>query len=319
MENKGSWVSGEGISSSIGITRSAVWKHVKGLREEGYVLESSPRKGYLLREMPDLLLPAEIRQGLRTRVLARGEIFHYKETESTNSTAKLLAATNAPEGTLVISEMQTGGRGRRGREWHSPSGQGLYLSIILRPEIPPAEAPKMNLLTAVSVAETIISLTGLDALIKWPNDILVHGKKIGGILTEVDAEMDAVLYMVVGVGINVNNRTFPPGLRRRATSLFLETGRPFSRLTLLKGFLTRFEKDYGDHRRQGFQPVIARWKGLTDVIGRSVRAGAPGHSLLGIVEDLDENGALVLRDRKGRIHRVFAGDITLRGGAYGGR
>jgi len=219
-ERKGDWVSGEALSNKIAVSRSAVWKHICKLREEGYVIESSPKKGYLLRKAPDLLFPNEIREGLDTKVFGKRDIVYFTETDSTNTRAKDLAARGAPEGTLVISERQTKGRGRKGRSWFSPSQGGIYTSLILRPSISPSEAPKITLLSAVVVAETLRSLTGLSAIIKWPNDILINGKKIAGILTEMSTEMDAIDYIVVGLGLNVNTPDFPDDIREKATSIF---------------------------------------------------------------------------------------------------
>ena len=204
-EKRRTWISGELLSDELSVSRSAVWKHIRKLREEGYVIESSPKKGYLLRRDSDLLLPNEIRHGLNTKVFGKKDIEYFKEIDSTNTKAKDLAQGGAPEGTVVIAEKQTKGRGRRGRTWLSPEGDGIYATLILRPAMSPGEAPRITLMTAVAVAEALLSLIQIDIRIKWPNDILVNGRKLAGILTEITADMDAVNYIVVGLGLNVNN------------------------------------------------------------------------------------------------------------------
>jgi len=316
---RGHWLSGESISAMMGISRSAVWKQVSKLREEGYVVEGSPKKGYALREAPDRLLPGEIQDGLGTRVFGKGEILHFRETSSTNTIAKELALRGAAEGLLVLAEEQSGGRGRRGREWHSPLGKGIYFSMVLRPRIAPAEAPKMSILAAVAVAEAMIAAARVNARIKWPNDVLIGGKKVAGILAEVGAEMDEVQYLVIGIGVNVNNTGFPPELRQQATSLHVETGKPFPRLILLKEILARFEALYEEAMSKGFNPCMARWRELSDMLGMNIRVEVPGLVHEGLAEDIGQDGSLLLRDGKGKVHKIVAGDVTFIGGIYGGQ
>ena len=191
-ENQENWVSGELISNNLSVSRAAIWKQIRNLKEDGYIIESSPKKGYLLSKSSDPITAGEIRQGLSTRVFGKKNIIYLRETDSTNTRAKELAAQGAPEGTLVIAEKQTNGRGRRGRSWFSPPGGGIYFSLILRPVISPGETPRITLMTAVVLAETLISLMKLKLRIKWPNDILVNGKKLAAILTEISTEMDEV-------------------------------------------------------------------------------------------------------------------------------
>lgn len=310
-ERKGDWVSGEALSNKIAVSRSAVWKHICKLREEGYVIESSPKKGYLLRKAPDLLFPNEIREGLDTKVFGKRDIVYFTETDSTNTRAKDLAARGAPEGTLVISERQTKGRGRKGRSWFSPSQGGIYTSLILRPSISPSEAPKITLLSAVVVAETLRSLTGLSAIIKWPNDILINGKKIAGILTEMSTEMDSIDHIVVGLGLNVNTPSFPDDIREKATSIFIETGKHFPRVRFIQEYLKWYEEYYEIFKRTGFEPVIKRWKELTNIIGQRITVEMVSKKYSGEVQDIDKDGVLILKDNKGKSHRIFSGDVTL--------
>ncbi|MFH1083749.1 MAG: biotin--[acetyl-CoA-carboxylase] ligase [Pseudomonadota bacterium] len=307
---KGSYVSGEALSRRIGITRSAIWKNISKLREEGYAIESSPRKGYLLSRVSEMLLPVEIREGLATEVFGRGDIIHFTETDSTNARAKELAINGAPEGTLIVSEKQTAGRGRKGRTWFSPSGAGIYTSLILRPEMPPSEAPRITFVTAVSAAETLLHLTPLEARIKWPNDILVRGKKIAGILTEISTEMDAIDYVVVGLGMNVNIPHFPDEITDTATSILIETGEPFSRVNIVREYLRRQEEYCRMLRVSGFKPILTRWKELANIVGRQIKVEMIDRTHIGEVEDIDQEGVLILKDREGTSHRIFSGDVT---------
>jgi BirA family biotin operon repressor/biotin-[acetyl-CoA-carboxylase] ligase len=281
------------------------------LREEGYLIESSPKKGYLLRKAPDMLLPNEIRDGLDTEVFGRHEIVYSREIDSTNTKAKELASAGSPEGTLVISEAQTTGRGRKGRTWFSPPRGGIYISLILRPTISPGEAPKITLLTAVVVAETLLSLTPLSVHIKWPNDILIRGKKVAGILTEMSTEMDAINYVVVGLGLNVNTPDFPDDILDKATSVLIETGEVFSRVRLIREYLKWYEKYYGLFQSTGFEPVMRRWKELSNIIGKKIMVEVIGNQFTGEVRDIDEEGILILKDDQGNDHRIVSGDITL--------
>lgn len=305
------WVSGEWLSRELAVSRSAINKHVHQLKQMGYPIETSTRKGYLLAEVPDLLLPNEIREGLGTRILGTKEIVHFSETDSTNLRAKILAAGGAPEGTVVIAEKQTMGRGRKGRGWFSPSGGGVYISLILRPTMPPSEAPRITLVTGVAAAEALLSLTPLEAKIKWPNDILINGKKIAGILTEISTEMDEIDYIVVGIGVNVNMpaESLDEEIREKATSILIETGEPFSRVKLIRAFLEHFEARYEMLGRQGFNPIRRRWKELSDSLGKQVTVDMIGKTCVGELFDIDEEGVLILKDEHGEYHRIVSGDI----------
>lgn len=312
-EAKGDWVSGESLSAGLSVSRSAIWKHIRSLREEGYLIRSSSGKGYLLEKASSLLLPEEIREGLATRFLGKKDIHHFREIISTNTTAKELADNGAAEGTLVVSEMQTGGKGRLGRKWFSPPGEGIYLSMILRPTVSPAEAPRMTLMTAVAMAEALHAGTGLHVSIKWPNDIIFGGKKLAGILTEISTEMDAVEYMVIGVGLNVNTVSFPAELQERATSLRIETGKIHSRSDLIKVFLKWFEGYYALFQQGDFKPILDRWKHYSHIAGRRIRVETIGEEYDGTALDVDRDGFLIVEDDDGRIHRIYSGDITLSG------
>ncbi|RPI80111.1 MAG: biotin--[acetyl-CoA-carboxylase] ligase [Desulfobacteraceae bacterium] len=317
LKNKpGEWVSGESVSAKLQVTRSAIWKHVQKLRDQGYEIQSAPKLGYMLLKWPEKTNPDEIRTGLQTEIFGQTELIYLPETDSTNRVAKDLALKNAPEGTLVIAEKQTQGRGRLGRQWFSPADEGVYISLIIRPAIPPQEAPKLTLLTAVAIADAIIDLTGLPIHIKWPNDILINAKKTAGILTEINSEMDRVNYIVVGLGLNVNTPSFPDEIKDLATSLFLETGQKWSRLKVVQAYLHWFEKYYTLFTQSGFSPVLKRWKELTRMIGKSISVVMLNEQYRGVVQDIDSDGALIIKNPNGNIQRIICGDVTILKGVY---
>lgn len=309
--NLGQWVSGERISNQLGISRAAIWKQINSLKEDGHIIQSAPRKGYRLDEAADLLSREEISAGLNTRIMGRTSIEVFKETDSTNLQAKTLASRGAPEGTLVVADTQTQGRGRRGRVWFSPPCQSLYASIILRPPLAPAQAPRITLMTAVALVRTLRN-SGLDARIKWPNDILVEGKKIAGILTEVSMEMDLVDWVIVGLGLNVNTtaRQMPPDIREIATSARIVAGHAFPRVELLCTLLQNFEAVYEQLKTEGYGPIMAQWRSMSDIIGARVYVDVMQTRHVGTVAAVDDDGVLILRDDDGRTHRIFSGDVT---------
>jgi BirA family biotin operon repressor/biotin-[acetyl-CoA-carboxylase] ligase len=309
---KGGYISGEELAQSIGISRTAIWKYVNQLRKEGYQISSSPRKGYSLVSPPENPLPEEIKEGLKTNILGK-EIAYYRQVSSTQATAKILAAQGATEGTVVIAESQLNGRGRIGRAWVSPPG-GIYLSIILRPNIKPSEALRFPLITGVGVVQAIEKVTKIKPRLKWPNDILLQGKKVGGILTELSAEVDRLNYIVIGIGINANNpkSLFPEELQGIATSLTEECGEQISRVKLVQAILVELEALYEDLKISGFQPIREKWKGLSDIIGSRVRISSGGEEVEGEAIDIDQDGALILRKADDSQERFIAGEVSLR-------
>jgi len=257
------------------------------------------------------MLPEEIREGLENNVFGKREIIHMDEVDSTNRMAKDLAIRGVPEGALVIAEKQTRGRGRMDRDWFSPPGGGIYMTIVLRPSLPPAEAPKITLLTGVALAESLREISRIEARIKWPNDIVIKGKKLAGILTELSAEIDAINFVLIGIGVNVNTGEFPESVQETATSLLIETGQHFSRAPLVRDFLSRFEAFYDESKGRGFDGIIRRWNGLTDTVGRKVRIDAVGREYTGEALRVDTDGALIIRDERGSLHRIVSGDVSL--------
>lgn len=310
LQSPDSFLSGEEISEKLGVTRAAVWKHLNTLRAEGFVFESAPRLGYRLIAVPDILYPLLVQKELATRCFGRN-IVHFAETASTNITAKELAADGAKEGTLVLAETQTKGKGRLGREWSSPAGVGLWLSLILRPPILPPATPQITLLTAVALAEEVKKL-GIPAGIKWPNDLLVSGKKLAGILTEMGAETDRVNYVVVGVGINVNTAEFPPEIADIATSLRLEAGKHIERRRLLQNFLVNWERWYDRWLAEGFAPVREAWLRESVTVGQEVKVTSITGVTAGTAVGLDSDGALLLQTPDGAVRRILSGDVTLK-------
>ncbi len=311
-ESLGQWISGEQISNQLGISRTAIWKHINNLKNVGHEIDSAPKKGYCLTRAADLLDPDEIRSLLPTRIMGQPAITFFGETDSTNLQAKAMAAQGAAEGTVVVADTQTRGRGRRGRTWFSPPGQSIYASIILRPPMAPAQAPQITLMTAVALARTLIETAGLEATIKWPNDILIHGKKIAGILTEISTEMDQVDYVVVGLGINVHTpqEAMPDEIAQIATSVSIENGTRVTRTELLCALLQQFETCYRQLVQDGFIPIMDQWRRMTDIIGQRVYVDVLNTRYTGVVQAVDDDGVLILKDDKGPIRRIFSGDVT---------
>jgi BirA family biotin operon repressor/biotin-[acetyl-CoA-carboxylase] ligase len=311
---EGGHISGEELGKRLKMTRTAIWKRVNRLRGLGYEIASSPRRGYSLVSVPDLLLPEEIEPGLRTKIFGKQIIF-YHELSSTQSAAKELGRRGAEEGTVVISETQTQGKGRKGREWFSTPGQGIQISVILRPRLKPAQSIQIPLVAGVAVAQAIAEVTPLKPRIKWPNDIIVGRKKVGGILTEMSAEIDRIDYVVLGIGLNVNTpqTLFPKEIGEIATSLAEELGGPVSRVRLLQSFLREFEGLYREFAISGFQTIRERWKAMSNTIGAWVEpSDMDGAKMKGKILDIDADGALLLQKRNGSIERILAGDVSLR-------
>ncbi|MCF6095953.1 biotin--[acetyl-CoA-carboxylase] ligase [Thermovorax subterraneus] len=311
LSKKGSYVSGEEISEKFGVSRTAIWKQVNHLRKLGYEIDSVPRVGYCLKKSPDLLLPEEIIQNSCLEFLAR-KIYYYPSIGSTNDEAKKLAQNGAPHGTLVIAEEQTGGKGRLGRRWVSPPREGIWLSIILRPSMEPYEAPRITITCAVAAAKAIRKVTGIDCRIKWPNDLLVEGKKVAGILTEMSADMDSINFVVVGIGINVNNADFPDEIKETATSLKLAYGKNVDRLKILTEFLLQFEELYRVLEERNFEKILEEWRKLSCNLGRRVRIIGKNFELEGIALDVDSDGALLIKTDGGKVERVLSADVSLR-------
>lgn len=306
---EGGYVSGAALCDQLGITRSAIWKWVEQLRKDGYKIEAVSSRGYRLVEKPDRLYPWEVGRGLGTEII--GTRFHYEPVlDSTNTKCKKLARDGAPEGLVVLTEEQRAGRGRRGRSWVSPPYLGIYCSVLLRPQIPLQQVAQMSLMTAVALQAEIEGST-----IKWPNDLLIGDRKLGGILVEVDAEPDLVKAVIVGFGINVNQEQdqLPLDLQKTATSLRISHQRSFARVALLQRLLLSLERTYKGFLSEGFGPILQRCKAVCSTLKREVVVYKPGGDILqGTALDIAADGALVVQSTTGELVPVYAGEVSVR-------
>jgi BirA family biotin operon repressor/biotin-[acetyl-CoA-carboxylase] ligase len=311
-ESKGCVVSGEALGSALKVSRTAVWKHVRNLMAQGYLIESVPSRGYRFLAAPDVLTSLELTSGLRTKRIGC-QITSVRQTESTNLLAFRLAENSAREGTVVIAEAQTDGKGRLGRRWESPPGVNLYCSVILRPPMSPVMAPQLTFLSAVAVARAIEEVVRLHPTIKWPNDILLHGQKVAGLLNEMSAETDTIHCVVLGIGVNINmlREQFPSDLRQPATSLLLEKGVSVNRVDFARALLTSLDVLYDDYLCHGFTAIREEWLSRSTVQGRRVRVSFGNWGTDGVVTGVDNDGALLLARKDGTPERVLAGDVTI--------
>jgi len=302
------YISGEEISKSLSISRAAIWKYIQDLRQNGYDIIAVPHLGYKLNSCPDKLFPEEIQHQLGTKNFGKKIIF-YETVDSTMDAAFQMALKGCPEGTVICAEGQTKGRGRLGRSWTSPKGKGVYLSIVLHPALPPSEVAKLTLLSAVAVNEAVKKIAGITAAIKWPNDLLINGRKVAGILTELNAETDRVKFLVVGIGVNVNtNLNFLPV---EATSLKVEAKKNISRVHLVQEILRNMEEWYFRFQREGFQPIILKWKESNATLNKRIRISDPGGYTDGLALDIDQDGGLLIRQDSGIIVKKMTGDVVL--------
>jgi len=311
-KNADGFVSGQVISNKIKVSRTAVWKHIEGLRKRGYLIESIPSKGYRLVEIPDRLSPDEIRKTLQAGFIGK-ELLFFDEVDSTNDVAMQSGAKGLAEGLVVLSEGQYHGKGRMGRTWVSPKNVNLYISILLRPDISPQYAPVMTMMSAISTARAIKEVTGLETTIKWPNDILIDRKKVSGILTEMNAEQERINYIVAGIGINVNmkKQDFPEDLRMPATSLSECLGKRVDRMNLLFTLIKILEQDYEELKKDGIMSIFRKWRKGCDILNRRIKVSLPGEEITGVAEDFTPEGGLVMRldGREKRI--IYAGDVLI--------
>ena len=310
-ENGG--VSGAELSQRLGVTRAAIWARIEELRRLGYDIEASPVLGYRLLSAPDVLHADDLLARLgKTKVIGR-DIRVFEQTTSTNDVVEKLARDGVKEGAVVFAESQTKGRGRLGRAWTSPARKGLWFSILLRPNLRPQETTQLTVAAATAIWRAIHVVTGISPEIKWPNDILIGGKKVVGILTELSAEVDRVKHITLGVGVDVNLTAseFPPELRKIATSLRVECGKPIVRAELATAILRELDCDYARVCQGQFPGLADEWEELCSTIGKQVVVGIGERKLRGRAEALDDDGALLLRTEHGRLERVIGGDVTL--------
>lgn len=308
-ETAGGYLSSARLSAQLGISRAAIWKQVGALREQGYKIDALPSKGYRLGAGPDRLLSEEIQDGLRATVIGK-EIVSFAETDSTNHRAALLAEAGARDGTVIVAEAQSAGKGRLGRRWTSPAGVNLYLSIILRPTIAPRAAPLLTFLSSLATARTIELESGLRPTVKWPNDVLLDGCKVAGLLNEMNAETERVNYVILGIGVNLNmtQEQFPADLRYPATSLALALQHPVDRVRFCRRLLREIDILYRDYP-DGQEAILAGWLAYFDLLDKKVVVEEPSRTIIGTVTGIAADGALLLALENGDSERILAGDV----------
>jgi BirA family biotin operon repressor/biotin-[acetyl-CoA-carboxylase] ligase len=314
LSNSKDFVSGEQLSLLLGVSRTAIWKHINSLKKDGYVIETQPRLGYRLIQRPDSLIKTEILSDLSTVKWGKEYLYTFDEVDSTNELAKSYALAGKPEGTVVIAEKQLQGKGRLGRTWVSPKGLGIWVSVVIRPDILPMKSPQITFVLAVGMVRAILKDLGLKAQIKWPNDILINGKKVAGILMELSAEIERVNYIVFGIGLNVNQKTedFPEEIRNNAISLRIALGQKVARVKVLKAMLEELERSYSEYLQQGFDYILEEWKANSNTLGKEVQILMDGTKLEGRAIDVDQEGFLIVQDKNNNLHRIIAGDVSLR-------
>jgi BirA family biotin operon repressor/biotin-[acetyl-CoA-carboxylase] ligase len=308
-----SGVSGGELARKLGVSRAAVWAHIDVLRSIGYDIEAGPHLGYRLLSVPDVLHADDMYSRLgRTRVIGR-EIQVFEETTSTNDVMARLARGGVKEGVVVFAESQSKGRGRMGRRWISPARKGLWFSVLLRPAIQPQAATQLTIAAATALARAITLQAGIVPEIKWPNDLLIRGKKIAGILTEMSAEVDHLKEVILGIGIDVNleSHEFPAALRKIATSIRIETGQMVDRAGLAVSVLRELDRDYERIKRGEFDVVAEQWQQHCTTIGSQVSIRVGDRVVRGRAESLDADGALLLRGQHGHLERITGGDVTM--------
>ncbi len=312
LRQEDGYISGQELCGRFGVSRTAVWKAIQQLEEEGYKIEAVRNKGYHLIDSCDIMTKTELESRLEGTF---GREVEYHETiDSTNVRAKRLAEEGAAAGTLVVSDCQEAGRGRRGRTWVSPSGKNVFMSLILRPEILPSSASMVTLVAALAVCDGIEKATGLSSFIKWPNDIVSNGKKLCGILTEMSAELEGIHYVVVGIGINANMEEFPEDVKKTATSLFLETGEKVRRSRLIAAVMEAFEEYYEEFISQGdLSGLIGVYNKHMVNAGGEIRILDPAGEYTGRALGINEKGELLVEMESGEVKHVISGEVSVRG------
>ncbi|HEY6944996.1 MAG TPA: biotin--[acetyl-CoA-carboxylase] ligase [Candidatus Acidoferrum sp.] len=309
-ENATIVISGARIAREIGVSRSTVWRCVERLRELGVKVKGQAATGYFLEKVPDVLTPDVLKQRLKGSLFGK-RLYHFFKTDSTNRVAFELGHAGEPEGAIVLAEEQTAGRGRAGRTWHSERAAGIYVTLLLRPKLAPVQAPLLTMMAGLSAHTAVEAVTGLAVDLKWPNDLIIRGKKAGGILTEMHAEPGQIRFVVVGIGLNVNQERFPGELAHIATSLRQETGKPQSRMELLVRLLREFESDYNRFLREGIAGVIQRFEVVSSYAhGKKVRVTNGTESYVGTTVGLGPEGLLQVEREDGRVVTVIAGDVA---------
>ena len=313
LRNTDEYLSGEQLSRQFQVSRTAVWKYMKQLREEGYEIESVPRKGYRLLKTADKVTASEILSQNKAQWVGQ-EIEYFESTDSTNNRIRSFAENGRKEGLLAVAEEQTGGKGRWGRNWVSPKGTGIWISLLLRPQIEPQKASMVTILAALALVKAIKRTIDLDVQIKWPNDVIINGKKVCGILTEMSAELEAIHYIIVGIGINANTEQFDEEIMDRATSIYLESGKKIKRAKLIAEFCQEIEQLYEIFIERGdLENVKEEYEYCLSNIGKTVKIIKNKQELLRKAIGINELGELIVEDDKGTRETVFSGEVSVRG------
>lgn len=307
------YISGQELCNRFGVSRTAVWKAINQLKEAGYEIEAQQNKGYKLMAAPDLMTEAEIKSLMHTEWVAK-EVLYFDTIDSTNTKAQELAEKGYPSGTLVVADKQESGKGRRGRSWVSPSGTGIFMTLMIKPDINPNNASMLTLVVALAVAKAITSVTGEEALIKWPNDIVVNGKKVCGILTEMNAQFDYINHIVVGIGINVHNESFPEEISQMASSLMIEAGgKRFHRAQIIAETMSYFEQYYDTFlKTQDLSALVREYDELLVNRNKSVRVLDPKEPFDGKAMGITPKGELIVDTWESR-KLVSSGEVSVRG------
>lgn len=306
------YVSGQDLCNKFGVSRTAVWKAIKQLKEAGYEIEAVPNKGYHIVSAPDLMNKVEL-ESIRNTTWAGQEIYYYDVTDSTNIRAKELAEEGHPSGTLVVADRQEAGRGRRGRSWDSPSGTGIFMTLLLKPEMNPNHASMLTLVAAMAVARAISKCADTEAFIKWPNDIVIGGKKICGILTEMSAQFDFINHIVIGIGINVHNEHFPEEIAETAGSILLQTGKRIRRAELIEQILEQFEHYYAIFMEtEDLSGLVKEYNSILVNMNKSVRVLDPKEPFEGKAMGITKKGELIVDTWESR-KMVSSGEVSVRG------
>lgn len=316
LKESNTYISGQQLCEQFQVSRTAIWKVIDQLKKEGYQIEAVRNKGYRLIDSPDVMSKAEIESLMNTK-WAGSNVVYYDEIDSTNNRAKEAGNSGMANGTLFVADMQVAGKGRRGRVWQSPSGSSIYMTILLYPKISPLKAPQLTLVMAIAVAEGIQAVTGLDTKIKWPNDIVVNGKKICGILTEMSTEIDYINHVVIGVGINVNQESFPEDIRKTATSLKIELGQKVKRSELIAAVMKSFEKNYEIFvKTEDLSGLQELYNSMLVNLNRDVKVLEPGNEYEAHALGINRTGELIVRTPDGEEKEIYAGEVSVRG-VYG--
>ncbi len=305
-------ISGQQLADDFGLSRTAIWKHIKELEEEGFGIDTVKKKGYVLLSSPDSLQAAKIDQHLTTKRFGRN--IHYLQTcPTTQPIAHQLAQAGEPDGSIVICEEQTAGKGRLARAWTSTQGKGIWMSVIIRPEIPPTKAPQLTLVAAVAVTRAIEDIADVRAEIKWPNDLLINGKKCTGILTELQADIDRVHAIILGIGVNVNQQPsdFPEEIQSIATSIQMVTGKPVDRAELVARILHHLEIYTDLYVQHGFEPLKILWESYSCTLGKRIKAIMIHQQIEGVALGITNEGILQVKTDDGEIHGIYSADIEI--------